>query len=1397
MQQIPHLVPNLRLALATLYSLPGGKGQSSSHEAHDYLLQFQARNPRRTLHSKAGSQQQQQPTNNFTDIGSTWLACVALVSSLSAHDPDPYIKDVHYTEALFAAQTLVHRLRRVKLAEAIDIEFEPTIFDPSSIALSPSGPEQILDGYQKWTLQHCYGATSLSSFGMLSQIIQSYIPNVDPQQQPNLIELEERIKGEISMMIIVAIMDALTKSSLAQTQQQAEGNTLSKIRPLLKTLASALALIAARMRYVSTSIPSPAPHTQPIVTTILGAISMLQPQVNQQESGLLQEAVQNLSFTCLTALPESVLTGSSSNGSGGGGAYGRFSLDPRCYTAVTAELKTEGISQMCTAIQNIINSSGNSVSPILILQMCEAWAKYVALPVDFVNSTIPLVLKAWEQLRSSQQAQPQALMEAKAAMAYWIAVMESGTWSIEQVLTSSLVQSKERSHQSNKKRQSSKSKKRHQQFLENRTTDKLFVSATKEVEQRGHVACTLAQQTLSALQDLLILELNRISELVLLHDDSDQDFQGDGPVGAITACANACLPYLLRTPAAHQDAGSMAMFATISQLIQQVCASPSRLVRSFASESLYTLHEALLKTLTDNQNLALSKEFLEAIVSHFFRSTLNLALQCGYPGGFFDDMSLENDDDLENERNDVRDVLRTISHISTTVNNGAASASLSFASSSILLRLLQACAQPIQEAITSNTLFSEPALHAFSALAKPINSAAILFAKNFDPNIYQDNIVAILKLSLEIVSNAGKCLLQAFQVASINEVLPVTRLYDLAIASLAPMFSTLCQVESMKHEVEATMRIGIDVAASSLMKIPELTGPSTLRQTRFDIRGAMRSPGGEDHAGVLALMRLANESGPLSMVFLRSKESMLVNLCELYQSLKRIEDQRGIGVFYGIGVLPKSRRILLGVICNLEALSDQKGPASKLLASMFEHSVTSIANVNQQLENLQTDTLSMICESAFDIAAFSPHMIRSLFDLSNPGTLQTGFLHVLEQVGNFGFASAANPSVDFTRIIGWNRVRASLFTLFKLARSPDLPDSIVGILTSLITSECEAATVQCSAGPTSSSRIFHEDVISEENIPSGLFIRVLVETLDNALSTKIPMVHMRNVLQVLYTTRQSVIRAMLLECPNPVVKGSFHDPRPIITETWFLCMNTMAAVAASQGVPSGEETIGAEVASVSKQLLVETFVAAISLLFYPSSEKTQQKRANDPGMCLDGPQGLVMMDFFVTFFDLGASMIQAGARELASVIPVNIEDPDTAGMAIIGAALFRGSQGGLPPWAVESVPSVYSALFKALNKNVDSFGQLFEISMSIRLLDNRRFGSVEGGSLLSGRFFETMKDKAKIKFIEQSKDHARIDTTASWRRLKTCIKQACGGKKKDTDFNQRPALTAWDTLDRV
>eukprot|EP00536_Pseudo-nitzschia_multiseries_P008936 jgi/Psemu1/257694/estExt_Genewise1Plus.C_2380002 len=1403
---MPYLLSDLRLALASLYSLPGGQ-PSSAHEAHEYLLQFQARNPHRRLHSQLGNRKEniEQPPKSYSDdVGSTWMACVDLLSSFAKgidQNPNQSHREVHYAEALFAAQTLVHRLRRVKLDEAIDIEFEPNFFDTSSKICFPPLSEHVVDGYRRWILERYGEIQNPSTFAVLSQLVHSYHPSVDPQRQTSTTELVERIKGEISTLVLVSVMDALTKSCYKQqSNHQGRDRMLAQIRPLLKTLALVLAAIAARMRYVSTSLPSPAPNTQPIVTTILGAIEMVQaPSQHQRQEELSRntEAFQSLCYTCLTALPEAILS-NSNDGGGGGGAYGRFSLDPRCYAAVTRELKTEGMVQVCQSIQNLIhsNSSNHTSSTIPVLQMCEAWGKYVPLPIDFVNNSVPLVLQAWDRLRSSHEAQPQGIEEAKTAVAYWIAVMESGTWTIDQVLTSSLVQSKESSRQSNKKRQSSKSKKRHQQFLAEKTTDQLYTLACNEVRHRGQVACTMAQKTLPVLQELLTIELRQFTEVIA----DEQDVQGNGPVGAITACANACLPYLLRSLISHQDNVSIQLFVSIGQSIQEVCASPSRKVRSFASESLFTLHEELAKCFSNNQNIQPNTEFLEVVVNHFFQSSLNLAFQCGYPQGYFNHLGKDNDEDTESERNDVREVLRTISAIPSTYSkhSGCNADSVIFVTSSILFRLMQACDQPIREASASNALFSEAALHTFSALTKPINSIASLYSESLIHGTESENFSVIVKLAFEIISNAGRSLLSAFPLASINELLPLSRLYNLAIASLSPMFSTLGQISSMESEVTTVIRIGIEAAATSLIRIPELTGPSTLRQTRYDIRGAMRSPGGEDHVGVLTLMRLANESNFLSLIFLKTKESILIDLCNLYQELKCIEDSRGIGVFYGTGVLPKSRRILLGVICHLELVSGGTAQASRLLTSIFENAISTIATTKSQMQNLEAETLSRICENTFDIAAFSPNVVQSLFAISDNTTSQAVCLNVLHQAGNFGFLSIQDVNIQFERIVQWNRLRAALFTLFKSTGNPDLPQSIIEILISLITRECESVILQCSAGPTSTSTVFHEEVVSEETIPPAIFIRVVAETIDKAFSSQIQLSGMRNALHVLYATRHAVLCTLVSECSMPVQKGSFEDPRPVIAETWFLCMNRIATAAASLGGMNTQEAVQVEVISVTKQLLIETFVAAISLLLYSSLEKTQEKRANNPGMSLDGPQGLVMMDFFVAYFDLGYSMIQAAAKELIVAVPVDVgNDPDAAGMAIIGAALFRGSQGGLPPWAIESIPTVYSSLFKSLHGNVDTFGLMLQISMNVRLLDNQHFGSVRGGSLLSGRFFEKMSEKAKLGFIDQAKEQAKSNTIESWRRLKTLIKKACGGKKKDTDFKQRPALTSWDTLDRV
>jgi hypothetical protein len=66
------------------------------------------------------------------------------------------------------------------------------------------------------------------------------------------------------------------------------------------------------------------------------------------------------------------------------------------------------------------------------------------------------------------------------------------------------------------------------------------------------------------------------------------------------------------------------------------------------------------------------------------------------------------------------------------------------------------------------------------------------------------------------------------------------------------------------------------------------------------------------------------------------------------------------------------------------------------------------------------------------------------------------------------------------------------------------------------------------------------------------------------------------------------------------------------------------------------------------------------------------------------------------------------------------------------------------------------------------------------------------GELLSGRYFEGMSTQAKVMFVNEAKQLAGTGGGANWRRLKGLIKQACGGKKKDTDFNQKPSPTCWD-----
>ncbi|KAG7364425.1 hypothetical protein IV203_037627 [Nitzschia inconspicua] len=1358
----PHLNSDLRLALSTLYSLPVQSQSSISenvHErptsslAHEYLLQFQSRNQRRRLHSQPKNQESGMSSQllNSQNVGSTWLSCVFLVSSLTSSsnlDTDtttqPQIP-VHYAEALFAAQTMFHRLRRVKLSEAIDIEFEPCIVNGDNVNIHfPPDPQLILDMYRAWILQSCHPSSALY------QLVRDYRPSVTHMN--NSMDLEERIKGEMSLLVLASAINDVERAFRLRRQQATDAVNDFQKRPLLATLSLALSTVAARIRYTPSCLPDPAPHTHPIVNMILESIFMIQSRQQQQETST------ELYYICLVAIPDAVLQ----QAGGDGGAYGRFSLEQRCFAALTKELKTQGMIHVWRSLQEIESNHANGPSAILLLQLMEAWAKHVPLPSQIVEQTIPLILQSW-QLALSQDTEHEATPAAKAAVGYWIAIMESGALTADQVLLSSLAHSNKGSNQPNKKRQSSKSKRRENIFLEERTTDDLLATAKEEVRHRGETACALAKATWPAMAELLRRELRQYSVSYNVRDEcSDEDVEGNGPIGAVTACATACLPHILRTGTVDDRD----LFVSISQAIQDICANPSRAVRSFAAESLYALHETLQKCWAFLYPSQIDGPLLDPLIVHFCNCAINLTSECRYPPGYFADLTLCNDDDLENERNDVRDLLRTLSAIpSFESNNAGPTPSMAITvGSSVLLNFLNSCDSPIQAAAAARRLFPETPLHSFSALAKSINACASLYKENSCRNGEQERLQSILRLALKLSYVSGSSIVNHFPTAPINEILPLSRLFNLALASLSPMLSMLLELPSFEREVIELLAVGIEASGTSLLRLPELTGPSTVRSSRFDIRGAMRSPGGEDHVGVLTLLRLSSESTRLAMALHMSKATVVTDLCSLHDELKRMELQRGPGVFHGIGVFPKSRRILIGIICRLESMLGGRSGAAEKLIAMFELLIDGIAVFADQLDCLSAESLQTICENVFDAGAFSPLFVRTLFNVNSDFGLQARCLNVLHETGNFGFKAMAGVHLSHEVIHQWNRLRAALFTLL------------------------------CRCGPSSSSEIFREDVISEEGVPAGLFIQVLTSTLSSACrSPTCTTTGLENTLAVLIETRQVVLEAITSTCGFPVGKESFNDPRPGIAETWFSAMNALCIITVHDNMKgSGLNR------DVLKKLLLDTFVAAIVLLLYCSLEKTKDLRCRDPGMTLDGPQGLVMMEFLESYFRMGCAMLQEAGQLLGKRIPVDSgTNRDAAGMAVIGAALFRGSQGSLPPWAVENIPSIYSALFDAMNNNVNDFVLILDISMSVRLAEHHRFGGVEGGKLLSGKFFEKMNDKAKASFLSEARELAQANNPTSWKRLKALIKQACGGKKKDTDFNQRPALTKWDGLDRI
>jgi hypothetical protein len=108
-------------------------------------------------------------------------------------------------------------------------------------------------------------------------------------------------------------------------------------------------------------------------------------------------------------------------------------------------------------------------------------------------------------------------------------------------------------------------------------------------------------------------------------------------------------------------------------------------------------------------------------------------------------------------------------------------------------------------------------------------------------------------------------------------------------------------------------------------------------------------------------------------------------LCELHQSLKQMEVDRGPMIYHGRGVTPQTRRILLGSLCHLEVISQGQLGASSVLNQLFVAAVDGIAQFHATInKSISQMDLFQINESTLDIVAFTPTIIKVLFETNEP-----------------------------------------------------------------------------------------------------------------------------------------------------------------------------------------------------------------------------------------------------------------------------------------------------------------------------------------------------------------------------------------------------------------------------
>lgn len=562
----------------------------------------------------------------------------------------------------------------------------------------------------------------------------------------------------------------------------------------------------------------------------------------------------------------------------------------------------------------------------------------------------------------------------------------------------------------------------------------------------------------------------------------------------------------------------------------------------------------------------------------------------------------------------------------------------------------------------------------------------------------------------------------------------------------------------------------------------------------------MRAPGGEDHCSCIALTRLLSESeclchsmwqfytDPISGTDLHDGSvALLSDLCFLHQKLHQIERSRGIGVVHGIGVLPKTRRILLNTTfqIGLDAMKLNERDHYFVQKSLHELVYVSLNDLSVK-KSSSVDVAAhfhLLCEAAYDVGAFPFQIAKEVFN-SDVALLALENA-TFECINGYNYIMNASHYYDLPSV-QWGRLRGGLVSLFRAvipAGSGNLR-RVLKFLQDLIIAECKCVM---SLNPLSN----FDTLLGDNVIPFGAFVNVLGEFLSSSgkeiklekrsqSDTVVPYTYVVAVLHGSFPFISQVVSWKQAE--------ERKDPRPFIFEAWCICMRNLSALRTF------------ELSAYSRELTEELFTQSICLgmhliLCSPLSKKKSSFHQRG-GMSLDGPHILALLEFMEGTLDskILANVGMTFAPRIKLSFGLNIGMPtetECVGGALILASIFRMISGALPPYVVENVPGLFSSMFVACQSNTAAFCRVFQLALEATVVGGE-YSGISSNERIGGPFMENLTESSKSQLISQANAAASRNDVEGWRRMKVLVKQVCGGKKKATGFNLKPSFSTWD-----